>query len=74
MAGTERPAGGDLSEQLEPDRVGERPEHLHGQVARLGDDPRRRQLARGDQGERAGDLGLGLGHGPESIAMPLIEY
>src|SRR5918993_5401010 len=40
VADAERPAGGDLGQQLEPDRVGERPEDLQGQVAGLGDDAR----------------------------------
>src|SRR5918992_4053024 len=68
MAHAERPSGSDLREQLEADGVGERLEHLEGQVARLGNDSRRRQLTH-HGGKRPCDLTRGLfGHRSLSLA------
>src|SRR5919106_3439416 len=67
MAHAERPAGSDLREQLEADGVGERLEHLESQVARLGHDPRCRELTH-HRGKRARDLARGLfGHRARSV-------
>ncbi len=43
MADAQRPAGGDLREELEPDRVGQCSERLDRDVPGLGDDPRSRE-------------------------------
>ena len=50
MADADRPARGDVREQLEPERVAERAEDVDGGVARLRDDPRLRHRQR--SGER----------------------
>src|ERR687897_987400 len=62
MTDTEGPAGCDLGEQFEPDRVGQRPEHLDGHVPWLGDDPRRRELPRPNHGQRASNSALLFRH------------
>src|ERR671912_72719 len=68
MAHAERPARGDLRKQLEADGVGERLEHVEGEVAWLGNDSRGGELTH-HGGERPCDLARGLfGHRPGSLA------
>ena len=78
----EWPTCRDPGEELEPHRVSQRPEHLDSDVAGLGDDPRCRERARGEYGQRAGNGGLWFGHGRSVIGeldkkwlkITLMEY
>ncbi len=67
VADAEWPTCRDSGKELESHGIGERPEHLNGHVAWLGDDPRSRERTRADYGQRAGNGRLWFGHGRSLI-------
>jgi hypothetical protein len=67
MAHADRATRGDQRQELEADRICQRSIDLQGEVPRLVNDARRRQILRSYDWQGATNDGLGLGHGRSLI-------